>query len=143
MRAKTRLASKAKADATRLAEKCEELARAADEKARAAKTDEEVIRAQDESRAYWKMATDWQATARRAEEITPSKFNAQNKGPSEKTRKKQEFLIETAKEIGTTKRQDVALAALQRDGFNDHFDSYESAYRAAVPEIFNGIRKSS
>jgi hypothetical protein len=143
MKPKTRLASKAKVHATRMAERCEEWAKAADKKVETAKTNDDLIQAQDASRVYWMMAADWQATAKRAEEITPAKFNAKNKGTSQKTQEKRAFLRDVAETIGSTKRQDVVLAALETPGFSDLFDSYEAAYRVAVPAIFDGIRKPS
>jgi hypothetical protein len=119
------------------------LAKAADKKVETAKTNDDLIQAQDASRFYWMMAANWQATAKRAEEITPAKFNTKNKGTSQKTQARRQFLRNVAETIGSTKRQAVALAALETPGFSDLFDSYDAAYRAAEPNIFDGIRKLS
>ena len=143
MKAKTRLSSKAKSHATAMATKCEEMAKAADAKVKEAKTKEDLLAAQDASRAYWMMANDWHATALRAEEITPQKFSARNKGQTEKTQRKRAFLRAVARKIGTTKRQAVALAALDEPGFSELFDSWEAAYRVATPDIFDDLRKRS
>jgi hypothetical protein len=113
MKAKPRLASKAKSRAVAMAAKFEAMAKQAQADIELAATDEARQDAQDAARIYWNMAADWHATATRAEEISPAKFSAKNKGPQSKTADRQKFLRDVAREIDTTKHEAVAAQAIQ------------------------------
>jgi hypothetical protein len=129
MKAKFRLASKAKPQAATLAAKCEAMAREAEAAIKMAATDEARQSAQDQARLYLRMALDWHATATRAEEITPSKFAAKNKGPQSKTAAKLRFVRAIAAECEGIKRQTLALKIWDHSDAKLHFETYEAVYR--------------
>lgn len=129
MKAKVRLASKARASAAAMAARCEELAKDAEARARRLVSGEDSQAAKDEALAYYKMASDWHATATRAEEISPSKFAAKNKGPQSKTEAKLQFVRAVAAECQGIKRQALALTIWGHADANLHFETYEAVYR--------------
>lgn len=137
MKAKTRLASKAKSRAVALAAQYEKKARAAQADIERALTQEAREDAQDAARIYWSMAADWHATATRAEEISPARFTAPNKGAQSKTAARLEFVRGVAADNAGIKRQALALAIWDHPDAGQHFKTYEAVYRfLGRPDFF-------
>lgn len=112
MKAKVRLASKARATAASMAGRCEALAKEAEARAVSASSVEDRQAATEAALAYWKMAADWHATETRAEEISPRRFSAKNAGTQPQTTARLAFLDEIAASIGTRKHEAVAQEAI-------------------------------
>lgn len=118
-----------------LRDECERLARQAErEGSNTALMPEQRAQALDQAKAYWQLSASHASAALRAEIERPTRFTGQHKG---KTVERECFLREVAKEIGSTKRADVCRAAQAKPGFSKLFKSYEAAYRACKPSIFD------
>ena len=115
MKAKTRLASKAKPAAVKLAIECERLAQKAGEKYRLALSTEEKFAALEAQSSYNQMAADWRATALRAEELSPQKYTGRNKGQSTQTLERIEFINEISSAIGPASHEAIASEAVGRN----------------------------
>lgn len=115
MKAETRLASKAKPAAQKMAVECERLAREAGEKYRLALSPEERLAALEAQSSYHQMAADWRATALRAEELSPQKFTGRNKGPSPQTLERIQFINEISSRIGPASRDAIAAEAVGKN----------------------------
>lgn len=115
MKAKTRLASKAKPAAQKMAAECEKLACEAGEKYRLASSLEDRLAALEAQSAYNQMAANWSATALRAEEISPQKFTGRNKGPSSLSLKRIQFINEISSTIGPASRDAIAAEAVGKN----------------------------
>lgn len=111
MKAKTRLASKAKPVAVKLAVECEKLAQEAGEKYRLALTNEDKFAALEAQSSYNQLAADWRATALRAEELSPQKFTGRNNGPNAQTLKRVQFINEVSSAIGPASHEAIASEA--------------------------------
>jgi hypothetical protein len=133
-----------KSQAKALRDECERLAREAERKMLSPDlTKAERNQAMEAAKVYWQMSRKHADSFAYAEAAQPERFTAKNKGQQSKTIERQEFLRQVAREIGTTKRQSVCLAAMEKSEFNEMFDNYEQAHRFAQPTIFDGIRKQS
>lgn len=115
MQAKTRLASKAKTHATKLADECVKNASDAGNRYRVALTQEEKLAALEEQSFYNQMAADWRATALRAEEISPSKFTGRNKGAHRTTALRIDFINRISEEQLTSKWEAIAAASVGKE----------------------------
>ena len=100
----------------------------------------ERIGAMDAAKVYWQMSRNHADTLTHAEIAKPTRFTGQRKG---KKAEREDFLRQVAEEIGSTKRQAVCLAAINKPGFSKLFGGHGAAYRACTPQIFDRIRKRS
>lgn len=128
MKAKTRLASSVKNTAVVMAAKFETLAREAEADIERASTD--VIRqdAQDRARLYWAAAANWHATATRAEEISPAKFTAPNRGLQSKTVARLAFVGAIAADNVGIKRQVLASTIWDHPDVAQYFKTWDAVY---------------
>lgn len=143
MQAKTRLARKAKTHATTLADECEKNASDAGQRYRMALTQEEKLAALEEQSIYNQMAADWRATALRAEEISPETFTGRNKGISEQTALRVDFLKKIARAVGTTHRESIAAEAVGRIYVNEARLLWPGKSAERESKILNFIRNHS
>lgn len=139
MKAKVRLASKARATAAAMAARCEALAKDAEARALTAVSGEDRQAATDEALAYYKMASDWHATETRAETISPRRFSAKNTGTNSQTVSRQAFLDELAKKIGTRKHEAVAQEAVTSSA-KEVFTLWRSRGEIARNKLLNFMR---
>lgn len=128
MKAKTRLASKVKNTAVVMAAKFEALAKEAEADIERASTDEMRQDAQDRARIFWATASDWHATATRAEEISPAKFTAPNKGLQSKTGARLAFVGAIAADNIGMKRQVLASTIWDHPDVAKYFKTWDAVY---------------
>jgi hypothetical protein len=115
MKPKARVASKAKARAVALADECERLAKEAGDRYRLALTPQDKMAALEAQSIYNQMAANERATALRAEEISPATFTGRNRGSTELTAQRVQFLSDVARAAGTKSRDVIAAEAVGRD----------------------------
>lgn len=114
MKPKTRVASKVKAREVALADECERLANEAGDRYRLALTLQDQMAELEKQSAYNKMAAQHRATALRAEEISPAAFTGRNRGSTELTAMRIQFLSDVARAAGTKSRDVIAAEAVGR-----------------------------
>ena len=118
MKAKTRLASKAKPAAVKLAVECDRLAREEGKKYRLALSPEEKLAALEAQNTYNQMANNWRATALNAEELSPQKYTGRNKGQSTQTLERIQFINEISNAIGPASHEAIASEAVGKNYAN-------------------------
>ena len=143
VKAKTRLASKAKPAAVKLAMECERLAREAGEKYRLALSTEERLAALEAQSSYNQMAADWRATALKAEELSPKTFTGRNKGPSAQTLERIQFIKEISSTIGPTSRDAIAAEAVGKNYAKRAKALWSGKLIEREPKILNFMRNNA
>ena len=129
MKAKTRLASKVKNTAVVMAADNEARARDAEADIKRASTDVMREDAQERAIHYWAAAANWHATATRAEEISPAKFTAPNKGLQLKTVARLAFVGAIAADNVGMKRQMLASTIWDHPDVAQYFETWDAVYR--------------
>lgn len=143
MKAKTRLTSKAKPAAVKLAIECERLAREAGEKYRLALTTEEKFAALEAQSSYNQMAADWHATALRAEELSPQKFTGQNNEPHANTLEKIQFINKISSLIGPASRDAIAAEAVSKMHAKQARELWGGKAKDREAKVLNFIRNNA